>query len=80
MNANVGNNASNGWVSPVAGPANGSAPWGLRPNISPDAQWVWHSSNGDTDPTTPGFDHDEWLIFRIPVNASSVPSAVYIVS
>ena len=43
---------------------------GRRPNIDAAAKWVWYSSNGDPDPTTPGFDHDEWLVFRISVAAS----------
>ncbi len=68
--ANGGGNASLGWVGLTAGPANGSAPWGLRPGIDAAARWVWYSSNGDTDPTTPGFNHSEWLVFRIAVAAT----------
>ena len=79
--ANGGGNPSNGWVAPTAGPANGNGPWGSRSLIDAAARWVWYSSNGDTDPTTPGFNHDEWLIFRIrigatpdqPLGAQSVP-------
>lgn len=74
LNANAGTNASGGWVGTVGGPLNGSMPWGLRPNIDAAAQWVWHSANGDPDPTTPGFNHNEWLIFRIAVSAA--PTAV----
>jgi len=73
LDANGGGNPSNGWVAPTAGPVNGAAPWGLRPNIDVAANWVWYSSNGDLDPTTPGFNHDEWLVFRIPVAATPVP-------
>jgi len=69
VDANGGGNPSNGWVGTVAGPANGSAPWGPIAGIDPAAQWVWHSANGDTDPTSPGFNHDEWIVFRIPVAA-----------
>ena len=74
VDANGGGNASNGWVGTTAGPGN-VAPnqWGPRPGIDSVARWVWYSSNGDTDPTTPGFDHDEWLVFRIPVAAAPVP-------
>jgi hypothetical protein len=72
MDANVGGNPSNGWVPLTAGPTNGSAPWGTRPNIDAAAKWVWYSSNGDPDPTTPGFNHDEWLVFRIKVGATPV--------
>jgi len=67
LDANGGGNPSNGWVGLTAGPANGAAPWGLRPDIDAAAHWVWYSSNGDPDPTTPGFNHNEWLVFRISV-------------
>jgi hypothetical protein len=70
LDANGGGNPSNGWVPLTAGPFNGSAPWGPRPGIDAAARWVWYSSNGDPDPTTPGFDHDEWLVFRIKVGAT----------
>jgi len=71
--ANGGGNPSNGWVATTAGPANGSFPWGQRPSIDSAARWVWHSSNGDTDPTTPGFNHDEWLVFRIRIGSTPEP-------
>jgi hypothetical protein len=70
LKANNGSNPSNGWVGLTAGPVNGAAPWGTRPNIDAAAHWVWYSKNGDPDPTTPGFDHDEWLVFRISVAAT----------
>lgn len=70
LDANVGGNASNGWVGLTAGPVNGSAPWGARPGIDAAARWVWYSKSGDPDPTTPGFNHDEWLVFRIAVDAT----------
>ena len=73
VDANGGGNASNGWVGTVAGPVNGGGPWGPRPSIDAAAKWVWHSANGDLDPTTPGFNHDEWLVFRIQVGATPVP-------
>jgi hypothetical protein len=71
--ANGGTSASGGWVGTTEGPVNGSAPWGLRPNIDAAAHWVWHSANGDPDPTSPGFDHDEWLIYRIAIAATPAP-------
>jgi len=74
IDANGGGNPSGGWVGLTAGPVNGSAPWGLRPGIDATARWVWYSANGDPDPTTPGFNHDEWLVFRISVAAA--PEAV----
>lgn len=70
QDANGGGNPSGGWVGLTAGPANGSGPWGTLAGIDASARWVWYSSNGDPDPTTPGFDHDEWLVFRIPVAAT----------
>lgn len=70
LDANGGGNPSAGWVGLTAGPANGAAPWGTRPDIDAAARWVWYSSNGDPDPTTPGFNHDEWLVFRISVAAT----------
>ncbi len=73
LDANGGGNASNGWVGLTAGPVNGSAPWGVLSGIDLAARWTWYSSNGDPDPTTPGFNHDEWLVFRIPVAATPVP-------
>ncbi|TPW15951.1 MAG: hypothetical protein FD130_1123 [Halothiobacillaceae bacterium] len=76
LDANAGLNPSGSptsWVGLTAGPTNGSAPWGARPGIDAAARWVWYSSNGDLDPTSPGFNHDEWLVFRIPVAAAPVP-------
>ncbi|MBL8352086.1 MAG: PEP-CTERM sorting domain-containing protein [Burkholderiaceae bacterium] len=72
LDANGGGNPSNGWTALTAGPANGGGPWGSRPGIDAAARWVWYSSNGDTDPTSPGFNHDEWLVFRIAVNATPI--------
>lgn len=72
LDANAGGNASSGWTALTAGPANSSPPWGLRPGIDAAARWVWYSSNNDPDPTTPGFNHDEWLVFRIAVAARPV--------
>jgi hypothetical protein len=73
VDANNGGNASHGWTHTTAGPNNGAGPWGTIGGIDSAARWVWYSSNGDTDPTTPGHNHDEWLVFRIPVAAAPVP-------
>lgn len=62
---------NNLWVQPVAGGVNGVGPWGFRSGISANARWIWHSANGDPDPTTPGHNHDEFLVFRI---AGAVPT------
>lgn len=70
QDANGGGNPSGGWVGLTAGPSNGNGPWGTLAGIDTAASWVWYSSNGDPDPTSPGFDHQEWLVFRIPVAAT----------
>ena len=72
LDANGGGNLTKGWTALTAGPSNGSAPWGPISNIDAAARWVWYSSNGDPDPTSPGFDHGEWLVFRIAVASTPV--------
>lgn len=71
--ANAGNNPSGGWVSTTAGDANGAAPWGAVANIDSAARWSWYNSNNSSNPTIGGFDHNEYLIFRISVGATEVP-------
>lgn len=71
--ANSGSNPSGGWVGTTAGAANGASPWGTIANIDPNARWSWYNSNGSVDPTIGGFNHDEYLIFRISVGAAEVP-------
>lgn len=71
--ANAGNNPSMGWTNTTAGDANGAAPWYLRPDIDAAARWSWYNSNNSANPTLNGFNHDEYLIFRISVGATSVP-------
>ena len=71
--ANAGANPSHGWVGTTAGDANGAAPWGLRPDIDASAHWVWYDNNGSANPTIGGHNHDEYLVFRIPVGATPVP-------
>lgn len=71
--ANAGSNPSGGWVSTTAGDANGAAPWGTVANIDADARWSWYNSNNSVNPTIGGFDHNEYLIFRISVGATEVP-------
>ena len=71
LRANGKTNASLGWVATTAGPANGGDPWLKRPLIDAAARWVWYDkSKSGTDPTTPGFNHDEWLVFRIRIGAT----------
>lgn len=71
--ANAGTIPSGGWTALTAGPQNGGGPWGLISGIDSAARWVWYSSNGDADPTSPGFNHAEYLIFRISVGAGLPP-------
>jgi hypothetical protein len=74
--ANSGSNPSGGWVGTTAGDANGASPWGLRPEIDAAARWSWYNSNGSSNPTIGGFDHNEYLIFRISVGATEEPTEV----
>lgn len=71
--ANANNNPSGGWVATTAGDANGASPWWSRPNIDAAARWSWYNSDNRANPTIGGFNHDEYLIFRISVGATSVP-------
>ena len=71
--ANAGSNPSAGWVATTAGAANGASPWYSRPNIDAAARWSWYNSNNSANPTLGGFNHNEYLIFRISVAASTVP-------
>lgn len=71
--ANDGSNPSGGWVATTAGLANGAAPWGTVANIDTAAHWSWYNSNNSGNPTIGGFDHNEYLIFRISVGATAVP-------
>lgn len=72
--ANAGTNPSQGWVATTAGNANGASPWGTLSAIDSAARWSWYDSKKDgSDPTINGYNHSEYLIFRINVGATSVP-------
>ncbi len=66
--------SNNLWVTPVTAPgySNGASPlpWGTRSGISPAAQWIWHDSGKSFSGLYPvpfaGFNHDEFLVFRVP--------------
>ncbi|MBM4107644.1 MAG: hypothetical protein FJ255_02350 [Phycisphaerae bacterium] len=63
------------WIPPTSFPGytNGVGPWGFRPGISANAHWIWHRDpNGPANPLTPGYNHEEFLVFRVP----GVPSPV----
>lgn len=59
---------NNLWIPPVTHPgftnATGTPIWGPIGSISPSAQWIWHNSNNSPNAMMPGFNHDEFLIFR----------------
>lgn len=65
-----------GWKKPFVGQKNNGAgqPFGTKPGISTAANFMWHDSGKDPNnlfPVSPyvpfdGFNHDEFLIFRIP--------------
>jgi len=63
--------ANNLWVAPTtaAGYTNGALPWGVRPSIPLNAQWIWYESGGVPSGSYPtpfqGGNHDEFLVFRV---------------
>lgn len=61
--------ANNLWRAPdtdAPGVLNGASPWGFRPGISADAQWIWHRAAGGPPSALFGsYNHDEFLVFRI---------------
>ncbi|MEM7313932.1 MAG: hypothetical protein AAF497_12345, partial [Planctomycetota bacterium] len=65
----------NSWEDITTGPQNSDTLYGLINEvsmISPSAEWMWYDSGAQTSanaPFQPGFDHDEYLIFRIPTGA-----------
>jgi len=70
-------NNTNGWVLPTSGPTNANSDAIFQsgnPNLKVDnvdnnANWVWYDSGNDGSSGSPfsGFNHNEFLIFRIPV-------------
>jgi hypothetical protein len=68
--------ANNLWVAPTSLPSytNGSPPWGLRANIPTSAKWIWYNTGDGPNPSNPfepGFNHDEFLVFRV---AGAIPT------
>ncbi len=75
INAALASAQASDWKVPFVGAANGGPPWNqLVEGIPPEARWMWHDSGKDPrnkypqSPYVPfgGFNHDEFLIFRIP--------------
>lgn len=62
--------ANNLWEAPFIGGKNGVQPWGTIAGITPDANWMWKTIDGDEDPLNGGSGAAELLIFRI----SAVPT------
>ncbi len=63
------------WIGTSTAPGNnvnGVSPWGFRTGIDAASQWIWHRApNGPADPLRGGFNHEEFLVFRI---AGAVPT------
>ena len=74
---------NNLWVTPTSAPGydNGSSPlpWGGRPGIPANAEWIWYDTGLDSPTSYPapfeGFNHAEFLVFRVPgvPESSKVP-------
>ncbi len=74
INGFVGPSSTNDWKKPFVGPtnANTSSIYSNVNNVKGiplDANWVWYNSNNSPDPFKIGFNHDEFLVFRIPVKS-----------
>jgi hypothetical protein len=55
------------WEAPFVGGNNGVAPWGLIPDLTADARWMWWNTPGDADPLRDGSGAGELLVFRIDI-------------
>ncbi len=71
INGFVTTAAASDWKDPYIGPtnANTSNIYGGVSSIAGiplDANWVWHNSNNSPNPFR-GYNHEEFLIFRIPI-------------
>lgn len=77
---------NNLWVTPttVSGYDNASSPspWGTRSGISGTAEWIWYDS-GNQSVGSPypipfdGFNHEEFLIFRVPNTPEPTTAAMF---
>lgn len=71
------------WKKPHVGPTNANTNqiYGGSTkvnNVPLDANWIWYNSGKDTSKTAPfnGFNHDEFLIFRIPCEEFTQPTPI----
>ena len=75
--------SNNLWIDPTSAPTydnSGTAlPWGGIGGIPAAAEWIWHDTGNDvaTIWTAPfeGFNHDEFLVFRVPGVAVPEPAS-----
>lgn len=76
---------NNLWIDPTSAPGydNGSSPlpWGTTfAGIPASAEWIWHDTGVGTSTPYPapfdGFNHDEFLVFRVPGVAVPEPSSL----
>jgi hypothetical protein len=85
LRANAGTNASGGWV-PVTVSEMTNGEGGMShpdsrtvPGIDPDSRWMWYDSGRDGSlgaPFWPGYNHEEWLIFRTQIPPIPAPGAL----
>lgn len=80
INTFIANSTPPDWLPPFAGainnPPEGKPYRSKIADIPDEARWVWHDSNQDARNKYPqrpyvpfsGFDHNEFLIFRIPIS------------
>ena len=60
------------WITPAEFPnwdnrATGNiTTWGHRSGIANSAEWIWNDARGSGNPLSGGYNHDEFLIFRVP--------------
>lgn len=73
INSAIASAQPSDWKNPAVGASNGGPPWDVViSGITTAAKWMWYDSGRDTQPQYPsyvpfsGFNHDEFLIFRIP--------------
>jgi uncharacterized repeat protein (TIGR01451 family) len=61
----------NGWLPTAIASKNGMLPWDKIEGVSDDSKWIWHQSGkcpGQSSPLIGSCNHDEYLIFRLPVS------------
>ena len=59
--------SADAWEAVVVGGHNGTSPWGTISGISASASGMSHTASRRDSAFSPGYDHDEYLIFRTQV-------------